>query len=390
MATWCSVSRKLKEAMVWGAIFITVAVGVSVVPFLGACQTSAEVSASPAELKREQRRLERTRDIAEWEAAREQRRQEREAARATLEEKSKAQRETLEAELAKASNRKSARPARRVRRFRWESPAETRSRIWNVPAEESEEALLTALLRVCIAEAGGHAQDCVGIWQVVKNTRIRSCNRAMVRRITECEEDGGETYLSALRRHQRHVLGYISARNKRALWIRNLTPDCEMPKGWTRGQNRWDAYYGSKICPQTVADARRLISGELPEQRPGQRTRWLPGRPITWGGKCEEKMGSCDDRMACERVLARIPTADTRNAFWCRISAPGCRRDPEPICLALGYRYEKVEYRGRKVWKLRIGVPAMPMPEPAELEESENAAEELMLTTASPHQAESS
>lgn len=234
------------------------------------------------------------------------------------------------------------RKRRRVRRFRWESPLETRGKIWNIPQEESDEATLTAFLRVCIAEADGNPQDCVGIWQVVKNNRRRSCDRGMIRRITECDDDG-ETLLSSLRRHQRHVLGYIKARNKRALWISQLTLDCENPpEAFLPGQSEssrlsaWDARY-QKRCSQAVRDGRYLLKGELPPSRPGARLKWLPGRPITWGGRCESGKAACDDRIACSRGLARIPDTDTLNAFWCRPGAAGCRTDPEPICQQLGY-----------------------------------------------------
>ena len=121
--------------------------------------------------------------------------------------------------------------------------------------------------------------------------------------------------------------------------------------------NHWDAGYGAKTCPQTVADARRLIAGELPKARPGARASWLPGRPVTWGGRCETGKAACDDRIACERVLARIPDTDTHNAFWCRIGNAQCRPDPEPICLALGYQYEQVEYQGRTIWRLKVRRP---------------------------------
>jgi len=240
---------------------------------------------------------------------------------------------------------------RRIRRFQWESPAATRGRLWNIPEEESEEATLTAFLRVCMAESGGHTQDCVGIWQVVKNNRSRSCDRKRVSRITECIEGEGETYLSALRRHQRHALGFIKARNKRAIWIRNLTIDCEdPPEGFHGTLDQWDAMYQQR-CSQIVSDGRYLIKGELPPARPGHRAKWLKGYPLTWGGRCESKSASCDDRIACERGLARIPETETLNAFWCRPGARGCRVDPEPICLSLGYEYEQFESRGQKLWK---------------------------------------
>jgi hypothetical protein len=237
---------------------------------------------------------------------------------------------------AEATAREQARRAkrareRRLRRFLWEAPADARGRVWNVPAEESGQATLTALVRICIAEADGRPQDCVGIFQVLKNIRRRTCDRARIRRITECEEDGGETLLSVMRRAQRHILGDMKLRNKRAGWIRQLETDCEPPPTWTHGLNQWDAQY-TKRCQQTVALARTLLDGELPPQVPGQRLHWLKGRPITWGGRCETGKASCDDRIACSRGLARIPDTKTANAFWCRPGTAGCAPTIDPIC----------------------------------------------------------
>ena len=246
-----------------GAILVAVAAGASVTPFLVSCADTAEAGTSTLEERRQERAAKRLREAAERRQRWEERERERDERWAKADQEAEERRRALEAEMAKAPPPKKR--VRRVRRFTWESPAETRGKIWNVPVEETADALLTALLRVCIAEADGDPQDCAGIWQVVKNNRRRSCDRGMIRRITECTDEGGETYLSALRRHQRHVLGYIKARNKRAVWIGNLTPDCEMPEGWPYGENRWDAQYGSKTCPQTVADARSLIAGKLPE-----------------------------------------------------------------------------------------------------------------------------
>lgn len=265
----------------------------------------------------------------EWDA-REREREERWAKQDSEIEEARRQ---FEEEFSKRPKRK-----RKIRRFRWESPAETRGKLWNIPEEESEEATLEAFLRVCIAEADGNPQDCVGIWQVVKNNRRRTCNRGMVRRITECIEGEGETFLSALRRHQRHVLGYIKARNKRAVWIGKMTLDCENPPeefyaGHSEDKrlNQWDARY-QKRCSHVVELGRHLIKGELPPPRPGQRLAWLPHRPITWGGRCESGKAACDDQIACARGLNRIPETDTLNAFWCRPGKRGCPDGIDPIC----------------------------------------------------------
>ena len=222
------------------------------------------------------------------------------------------------------------RRVRRVRRFEWRSPAETRGEIWNIPEEESEQAVLTAFLRICIAEADGHPQDCVGIWQVFQNIRRRSCSRDYVRRITECDE-GGETLLSVMRRAQPHIMGVVPLRNQRAAWIRNLETDCDPPEGWTGSENQWDASYGSR-CQHAVQLGRALIAGDPLPQRPGHRISFLPNRPITWGGRCESGRGSCDDSIACSRGLNRIPDTDTHNAFWCRPGANGCPEDIDPVC----------------------------------------------------------
>jgi hypothetical protein len=322
-------SSKAKGVMVVAAVLIALAVASVLIPWI-ACEDKAEGATQQSEREARRERFQRECEQHRQEWAR--RDAERDARWAKLDAEAVARRTELEAEIANAPVPKQ----RKVRRFQWESPAETRGKLWNVPEEEGVDALLTAFLRVCIAEADGNTQDCVGIWQVVKNNRRRTCDRGMVRRITECDDDG-ETMLSALRRHQQHVLGFIKARNKRAVWIANLTPECDMPEGWTDGENRWDALYGSKVCPQVVADTRHLIVGELPPPRPGARVSWLPGRPVTWGGRCESGNGACDDRIACARGLARIENTNTLNAFWCVPGRPGCRADAEPICVQLGY-----------------------------------------------------
>lgn len=224
-------------------------------------------------------------------------------------------------------------PTKTITRYRWEAP--DRGEIWAVPEADHQDATLTAFLRVCLAEADGAPQDCVGIWQVIKNNRRRSCNRPR-NRVTECDENG-ETFLSALRRHQRHVLGMIPLRNRRARWITKLETDCEPPPGFTIDQ--WDSRYASR-CQHAVQMGQYLVKGKLPPSRPGHRLKWLPGTPITWGGRCETKRGSCDDRIACARGLVRIDTR-TENAFWRRART---QDEVDPVCRTLGYGVVKEGY----------------------------------------------
>lgn len=258
----------------------------------------------------------------------EERARERRERWAKMDEESERRREKLLAEETAREPKKKRK--RKITRFRWESPAAARGRIWNVPTEESEEATVEAFLRICLSEADGSVRDCVGIWQVLKNIRMRSCNRGYVRRITECDENG-ETMLSTMRRAQRHILGMIPARNRRAAWIRQLKTDCEPPPAWTGSENQWDGYYQKK-CQDTIALAKTLMEGELPPSVPGHRVAWLPGRPITWGNKCKKNNDACDDVIACRRGLARIPNTKTHNNFWCRPGTPRCRNDVDPIC----------------------------------------------------------
>jgi hypothetical protein len=252
-----------------------------------------------------------------------------------------------EERLAKAPKQK----RRRLREYPWMSAGDHRG--WNVPnVLGSHKATLTAFTRICIAESDGYLQDCVGIWQVMSNIRRTRCTRGKVRRITECEELDGqegvvklrETMLSVMRRSQPHILempGY-DLRNERAGWIRNLTTDCENPPRGYPGKTEqerlddWDFRYQQR-CSYVVQLGEYLMKGKLPPDRPGVNLEWLPGRPITWGGRCESGKGSCDDPVACYRTLARVQGGPkTHNAFWCR-PGRGCSDDIDPICIEMGY-----------------------------------------------------
>lgn len=250
-------------------------------------------------------------------------------------------------------------PHRRVRRFRWMSPAASMGERLALPLRESNEDLLTAFTRICIAEADGYLQDCVGIWQVMQNIRRIRCTRGEVRRITECEELAGqdgvvrlqETMISVMRRSQPHIMAMgrfkTKVRNRRAAWIRHMTTDCENPpRNWTGDEDQWDAQYGAKRCPYVVQLGEYLLKGKLPPDRPGVRLEWLPGRPITWGGDCSSGKASCDDTIACARQLARVKGGPkTHNAFWCR-PGRGCSDDIDPICIQMGYPSLKAHAAG--------------------------------------------
>jgi hypothetical protein len=214
---------------------------------------------------------------------------------------------------------------RQLRRWAWESPAEVRSRLWNVPEEESAEAEATALLRVCMCEADGSELDCLGIWQVLRNIRSRGCTREGFRqRITECDDDG-ETMLSVMRRAQRFATGMLPPRSRRTQWVAELELDCTRPRSYPGSDASWASQYG-RSCPGTAALAQRLIAGDEPPMP-------FPGvRPITWGGRCEDERGACDDTVACGRGLARVTGVETLNAFWCVPGTQGCAEEMDPLC----------------------------------------------------------
>lgn len=311
-------SGKLKVLLTLGALLIAVAVGATAVPFLSSGSSSVAPSIQlrwHEELSHEERaRFDRLMTAAE-------------ARRATqMHERRAAYREALAREVPPSPPR----PTRQIRRYAWESPAETRARLWNVPEEETEQAVITALVRMCTSEQVGSEPDCIGIWQVLRNVRNRTCDRARIPRITECD-DRGETMLSAMRRINRFALGLVPPKTARQRWLSELQLNCEKPPSFPGGQQVWDRFH-VKACQDTVQLASQLVRGQ-------RRQQLTPAYVIAWGGRCEDPGGACDDPIACARGLARVPGLGTANAFWC---VPGsrapCPEDIDPVCIEMGYR----------------------------------------------------
>jgi hypothetical protein len=211
-----------------------------------------------------------------------------------------------------------------TRRWKLGTPPASKAEIWNIPEEETLQTQATALLRMCISEADGNRADCIGIWQVVQNVRSRSCDRSLRARITECNDSGEETILSAMKRLSGAVLGLIPTRSRRQRWISELELACSMPKSFPHGPDVWRRHYQSR-CPRASKLARDLVSGALHKKI-------TPAPIIAWGGRCEVSRGACDDRIACLRRLARVPGLHTKNAFWCRPGSPNCASDVDPLC----------------------------------------------------------
>jgi len=317
---WNGVSAKVKGLMAFTAVVIAGVSVSAVVPFL-ACEETAEAGedVQTRQTRVEQARTERERarqESEEWD-------RQFEVTMATYQREAEERSIAHEASLEPIEDR----PVRKVRRWRWEAPAETRSRLWNVPEIETEEMVVTGLLRICTVEQEGSEEDCLGIWQVLRNIRIRSCNRQMYRRITECDEDG-ETMLSVMRRAQRFALGVVPPRSLRSRWTSEMTQECNPPESYPETLKIWNRRH-RRHCEETVTLARRLLSGEETKRITGARI-------IAWGGRCEDPRGACDDPIACSRGLVRVRPLETKNAFWRRARGP---EEVDPICVEyLGLR----------------------------------------------------
>ena len=348
MSAWKRVSSKLRWMMAASAVVIAIVAGVSVFPYL-ACEETAEAGETPLAIAR-QKRAEAVR--AEGESFRERWEREeleREERWKRYDAEAAQRRAQLEEE---AKNRPKKRRARRVRRWAWMSPPEKIAKTWNVPRDETVDATVTGLLRICTSEQEGSEEDCLGIYQVLTNIRSRSCNRDYFHLITECDDDG-ETLLSAMRRASRYVVGAVPARYARQRWISEMTTECEMPRSYPVtvkrhcsrnlkqcAQGFWEKRHRHH-CEATVKLARGLVGGT-------ETRRITNARVIAWGGRCEEPRGACDDPVACARGLARVPHIERMkarseggkrpaNAFWCRPGSQSCRTKIDPLCEQMGF-----------------------------------------------------
>jgi hypothetical protein len=194
------------------------------------------------------------------------------------------------------------------------------------------EATQTVLGRIILSEANwlhderrdrffpeqNHAErDAPGIYAVLRRTR-RS----------------GETLLGAMRRHAPHVsearpiTGRLTGR--RMAWIVRLQMDCDRPHGFPETDRAgnpidWDDDGYRERCENLFAYAGRLLSGE---ESLGV---WETAPVTTWGGRCEDEGGACDDHLGSHRGLVpwEPPSGPLpANRFWCRPGTDGCDGPP--------------------------------------------------------------
>ena len=262
----------------------------------------------------------------------------------------------------------------RMRRDRVNTPQEM-AEAWGIPEIGMSQAETEALgmHRICGSETEWHLDDrgrpmeCAALLQVIHVIRAGHCDNRRFRghssrniRISQCRREDGsyvalesdeayvegaeETLLSAMRRASKYVMRAAQPRSSRQRWVRNVTLDCEQPeefpedRSWDRTARRGRISLQGR-CERSAALYRSIfVEGEA-APRPIRRV-----RPVTWGGRCERictdvtdrstcsNRGACDDRLPCNRNLARIPNLPFLNAVWCRPGSRGCPRGIDPVC----------------------------------------------------------
>ncbi len=133
--------------------------------------------------------------------------------------------------------------------------------------------------------------DCPAIYRVLRTTRRT-----------------GETLLGAMRRHSPRVSEVRETHRARTRWVIALGPDARRPRGFPSDLN-WRRDYAERWTA-LLALADRLLRGIEPEG-------CSRARLLTWGGRCEDAHGACDDHVAIARGLRRADCGPTSNAFWC-------------------------------------------------------------------------
>lgn len=194
--------------------------------------------------------------------------------------------------------------------------------------EELTELTVLVLSRLCVSEANwlhdprfdgdndeqNHAElDCPAIYQVLRRTRRN-----------------GHTLIGIIRAHAHYVTEERAPRG-RMRWIANLQLNDRPPLHFPvtdRNGNRlnWERDY----LPRWQA-MQEFVRGLLRGENLGV----CAGAPIiTWGGRCDDPEGACDDHLAERRGLVPYELCgDTANRFWCRPGTPGCPVVEEPAAV---------------------------------------------------------
>jgi hypothetical protein len=139
----------------------------------------------------------------------------------------------------------------------------------------------------------------------------------------------GMTLLGSIRNHMRYVTEEEPPPNEHSRWISELTLDGARPRHFpaTDAEGNpinWERDYQPRWL-QVVEMSRHLLNGEG--------LGMCASAPlVTWGGRCEDRNGACDDHHGSHRGLVGMSCGDSSNRFWCRPGTRGCvESDPIPV-----------------------------------------------------------
>jgi len=144
-----------------------------------------------------------------------------------------------------------------------------------------------------------------------------------------------ETLLGAMRRHMNYVTEEVEARRPRTRWISELDLEGNRPPHFQETDSEgnplnWERDYLPR-WRDILEMSRRLFAG-----------RGVGGCSqaplVTWGGRCEDRHGACDDSFGWNRGLvpyecAQVGTGPeairSSNRFWCSPGTGSCPRDAQ-------------------------------------------------------------
>jgi hypothetical protein len=139
----------------------------------------------------------------------------------------------------------------------------------------------------------------------------------------------GETLLGAIRRHAHYVTEerVPTARMDRMRWISELQDNDERPEHFPETDSnglplQWDRDYVPRW---------RLVRQYADELLHGEHLGVCADAPVaSWGGRCEDVQGACDDDSGrgYVRYNCDTPEGPTANGFWCDPHVDGCVQDP--------------------------------------------------------------
>lgn len=130
-----------------------------------------------------------------------------------------------------------------------------------------------------------------------------------------------ETLMGSMRNHMNYATEELPPRRSRSRWIVELNLEGSRPRHFPESDANgnalnWERDYQPRWL-EVIALSRRLFAG--------QDLGVCGGAPlVTWGGRCEDQHGACDDASGQRRGLVPIDCGNSSNRFWCRPGTQGC------------------------------------------------------------------